>query len=432
MKKIFIYNFGPVDKASVDLTKKFQIFIGSQASGKSTICKVVYFCQKIRDYTLDYLMSAEQFTENHRNEYFNNYFKYLTKQFMGCFGKTKHMQKFKIVYCFNEKKIEIFLNPDGYVRFSFDKKLKDEVGKLIDEASDMFLNNMNMKVSSIMDNITALAVMKRHLNEVLISIFENDEEIIYVPAGRSLLATMSEQLQDVSVDAMDLTMQEFIKLIRTTRNKFGSKILEMVKDYTKTVKGQINNTALDQAYALVKNILKADYISENDGEKIYFDEYHWVKLMYGSSGQQEALWILMLVFSIILEKKKVFIVIEEPEAHLFPIAQKDMVSLISLMVNTTGSKVILTTHSPYILTSTNILLYSEKVENTHSKETKIVIPRGIRVSYSTFEAYKIGKFESSMESLMDEESHMIHTDYIDEVSAITNDELEELLNMETD
>ena len=52
-RKIFIQNFGPVDKASVDLTKKFQIFIGAQASGKSTICKVVYFCQKIRDYTLD-------------------------------------------------------------------------------------------------------------------------------------------------------------------------------------------------------------------------------------------------------------------------------------------------------------------------------------------------------------------------------------------
>lgn len=431
-RKILIRNFGPVDRASVDLTKNFQIFIGAQASGKSTICKVVYFCQKIRDYTLDYLMSAEQFTENHKNEYFNNYLKYLTKQFMGCFGKTKHMQQFKICYYFSEKKIEIFLNSDGYVRFSFDKKLKDEIWKLIDEASDMFLNNMTAKISSIMDNITALAVMKRHLNEVLISTFENDEEIIYVPAGRSLLATMSEQLQDVSVDAMDLTMQEFIKLIRTTKNKFGSKIPEMVKDYTKTVKGQINNTALEQAYQLVKNILKADYISENDGEKIYFDEYHWVKLMYGSSGQQEALWILMLVFSIMLEKKKTFIVIEEPEAHLFPIAQKDIISLISLMVNTTCSKVIITTHSPYILTSTNILLYSEKVENTHSKEAKIVIPKGIRVSYATFAAYKVGKFESSMESLMDEESHMIYTDYIDEVSTITNYELEELLDMETD
>lgn len=49
--KIVIQNFGPVKEAQINLNKNFQIFIGAQASGKSTICKVVYFVQKIRDYT---------------------------------------------------------------------------------------------------------------------------------------------------------------------------------------------------------------------------------------------------------------------------------------------------------------------------------------------------------------------------------------------
>ena len=39
---------------------------------------------------------------------------------------------------------------------------------------------------------------------------------------------------------------------------------------------------------------------------------------------------------------------------------------------------------------------------------------------------------SSMENLLDEESHMISTDYIDEVSSITNSELERLLDKEMD
>lgn len=428
--EIIIQDFGPVREAKIDLNKNFQIYIGAQASGKSTICRVVYFCKKIRDYTLDFLMNEQQFTENHKNEYLNNYFKYLTKQFMGCFGKTKHMQKFRIKYLFENKRISIFLNKDGYVRFSFDEILKEELSELIDETADMFLDKFDNEVVSIMDNIKAIAVMKKHLNEKLISIFENERDIIYIPAGRSLLATMSEQLQDVSVDEMDLTMQEFILLIRTTKNKFGTKIPEMVRDYTKTVKGQVNNSALDQAYELIKKILRADYTSENDGEKIYFDEYHWVKLMYGSSGQQEALWIVMLAFAIILEKKKSFIVIEEPEAHLFPTAQKDIISLISLMVNSTNSKVVITTHSPYILTSTNILLYSDKVESAHVKHEKTIIPKGFRVDFNSFVAYKVGDFESSIESLLDVESHMINTDYIDEVSSITNEELDVLIDME--
>ena len=428
--KILIRNFGPIKDAEIHLNNNFQILIGSQASGKSTLCKIVYFCQKIRDYTLEFLMNSEQFTKNHKNEYFNNYLKYMTKQFIGCFGTTKHMQKFRITYLFDEKKIEICLNKDGYVLFSFNDILKMEIYSLIEEASDMFLNRLNNEVASIMDNITAIGVMKRHLTEVLFSIFKNEAEIIYIPAGRSLLATMSEQLHDISVSEMDLTMQEFVKLIRATKSQFGTKIPEMVQNYTKTVKGQINNSAVTHAYELIKKILKADYVNDSDGEKIYFDEHHWVKLMYGSSGQQEALWILMLTLIIILENRRAFVVIEEPEAHLFPIAQKDMISLIALMVNATDSRVIITTHSPYILTSSNILLYSEKVENNYRGEEKPVIPRSIRLSYHKFAAYKVENAADSLTSLMDENSHMISTDYIDKVSEITNNELEHLLDME--
>lgn len=243
---------------------------------------------------------------------------------------------------------------------------------------------------------------------------------------------MSEQLRNFSLSDMDLTMQEFINLIWKTKNKFGSKIPDMIKDYTKTVKGQISNSSVDAAYNLIRQILKADYTSDSEGEKIYFDDWHWVKLMYGSSGQQEVLWILMLTFITILENKNRFIIIEEPEAHLFPVAQKNVVDLISLMVNVTGSRVIITTHSPYILTSWNILLYSEKVEGRRRGEG-VIVPFNLRVLYEDFTAYKVENVKGSeecLEMLLDEESHMIRTDYIDEVSSITNAQLEKLLDRE--
>lgn len=432
MNKIHIKQFGPVQEADIDIDKKMQVFIGAQASGKSTVCKVTYFCQKIRDYTLEFLMDGDKYFSNHRNEYFNLYLKYLTKQFMKCFGKTTYMQKFRINYAFGDKQIDITLNHDGYVRFKFDSGLKEDLNSLINEAAKVFLNKLNSnKMNSIIDNITALALLKQQFRERLYKIFENDAEIIYIPAGRSLLATMSEQLHDFSVADMDLTMQDFINLVRNTKNKFDSKIPDMVKNYTKTVRGQINNNALKMAYDLIKRIFKADYISENDGEKIYFDERCWIKLMHSSSGQQEVLWILMLAFNIILENKKSFVIVEEPEAHLFPIAQKDVISLISLMLNLTDSKAIITTHSPYILTSLNILLYSDKVERNLKVKRSAVINKSVRINYNMFGAYKFesGINESSnMENLLDEESHMIGTDYIDYVSSITNIELSKLLD----
>ena len=46
-------------------------------------------------------MDANQFTDNHRSEYFNNYMKYLTRQFMGYFGKTTHIfNKLILMYFF--------------------------------------------------------------------------------------------------------------------------------------------------------------------------------------------------------------------------------------------------------------------------------------------------------------------------------------------
>ncbi|MEZ3486664.1 MAG: ATP-binding protein [Lachnospiraceae bacterium] len=46
VNKIHIINFGPVRKAVINVDKRMQILIGMQASGKSTVCKVIYFCQK--------------------------------------------------------------------------------------------------------------------------------------------------------------------------------------------------------------------------------------------------------------------------------------------------------------------------------------------------------------------------------------------------
>ena len=432
-----IQNFGPIKNAEIVLDKNVQIFIGEQASGKSTIGKVVYFCCKIRDYTLDFLMTGEQFAQNHKNEYFTYYLKYLRRKFMDCFGKTIHMPYFQIRFTFGEQYVHFYKSRDGYVMLQFASGLEAQLRDLFGEVAETYRRqnaseNTNNEGLEIYDKIIMATMLKQRLRYAVTSMFSSAEEVIYIPAGRSLLATLSEDMRYLLAQNMDLTMREFVELIQTTRKRFGTKIPEMIKDYTKTENGQINNMAVGQAYSLIQEILKADYTSEEDGEKIYFDERHWVKLMYGSSGQQEALWILLLVFIIILENKNAFVIIEEPEAHLFPKAQRKIVNLIALMVNTTKSKVMMTTHSPYILAAANILLYSRKVEEKPSSGTDTIVPRNLRLSYEKTAAYKVGGKDRTIVSLLDEETHMIDADYIDSVSEIINEELERLLEKECD
>ena len=150
-----------------------------------------------------------------------------------------HNDYFDIQYTWGDNLISIRPNHDGYVRIRFDVMMRQGIQHLIRETADMYAQMDNYNSNSIIDNITAVGVMKRRLSKFVSEIFGDSDEVIYIPAGRSLLATLSEDLWGLSTDNMDLTMKEFISLIQRTRSNFGTRIPEMIKDYTKTVKGQI-------------------------------------------------------------------------------------------------------------------------------------------------------------------------------------------------
>jgi hypothetical protein len=71
--------------------------------------------------------------------------------------------------------------------------------------------------------------------------------------------------------------------------------------------------------------------------------------------------------------------IEEPELNLFPLSQKKLVNLLVKNILSTGDSLVLTTHSPYILTSLNNILFASLIEKEfpNSRE-KIIEETGVR------------------------------------------------------
>lgn len=47
MSRIKIQNFGPIELFEHDVDKNFTVIIGEQASGKSMIAKIIFFCRNI-------------------------------------------------------------------------------------------------------------------------------------------------------------------------------------------------------------------------------------------------------------------------------------------------------------------------------------------------------------------------------------------------
>ncbi len=124
-----------------------------------------------------------------------------------------------------------------------------------------------------------------------------------------------------------------------------------------------------------------------------------------------------------------FIVIEEPEAHLFPEAQREIAHLIALVSNLNQSQVVITTHSPYILASFNNLILANKFGESHPESVSKKIDQ--RLWLSQDKVYAALVKQGNVKPIIDKELNIVEQEYIDTVSRQINDEFDFLYSLET-
>ena len=71
--------------------------------------------------------------------------------------------------------------------------------------------------------------------------------------------------------------------------------------------------------------------TENE-ERLYLSDGKYVKINLASSGQQEVVWLFNLLFYYLIEQRKVFLILEEPESHLYPASQQTISHVLALML----------------------------------------------------------------------------------------------------
>lgn len=439
MQHIVIKRFGPIKEIDVDLDKSLEVIIGPQASGKSTFSKTVYFCKKIRDYFLQYLDNIMSTEFNYTDELYVGFLKYIRRPFLGYFGTTKHMERFEIHYDYEKetKRYVSIVLEDHYAKFSFSSALKEDICNMIREAVTVAGKSESLSFSvDFLEQASFITRARRRVQHI----FKDDYMLLYIPAGRNLLATLPDGIipkgtslanhwdhgNEVDITQTDLITQEFVQYIRNMRASFGSQLEEIVQNYLKTVKGQIRNQDVDLACQLIHDILRADYVFDRDGEKLFYDNEHWVKLMFGSSGQQEIVWALNIIFLAILKNEKTFLVFEEPESHLFPDSQEKIAQLVALMLYSSKSQAIITTHSPYMLTAFNLLLYSG-AEEKGSKEEEAVVRKEYRVAPGALGAYFISAETGRLKKIISKKRGLIDALQIDGISEKINERMEKIL-----
>lgn len=446
MQRICIKNNGPIKSFEMEI-EKFNLLIGEQATGKSTIAKSVYYFKTIKTKITDYLTQIYD-SNSYRNlpqenVWFDKAIKAeLKTMFVKLFGYSWDLNPdFYMKYDYADGLwIQVKLKQGDkskqYISVTYSQKLLGSLKELQQQVREMHAHGEDRTRVSLV-----LASEERKRNHEWISsqvnaIFGDDRETYYIPAGRSLLTVMSNNRATMNnASDLDLITEMFMMLIDNVRGSFKNGVKKAHLFYPVEKRAfDVNNIA-----DFIVKIEKGEYFYNGGKEflQIEGDGEHPIAINFASSGQQEILWLLNFMYALLLRQENAFLIIEEPEAHIYPSLQKKIMEFIALFANLQDSGVLITTHSPYMLTVANNLYYAGALsEEGQSKAVHKVINKNYMIKKGQLSAYKLlrpdGSEKKQCVNLLDDEEREIMSSLIDDVSSQVNELYTALYDIELD
>lgn len=403
---IRIQNFLIIQEAELHLNK-INVLIGPQASGKSLIAKLCYFFKNISSH-----MTRGMITQKNKNELDEVIFIDFAKRFpYDTWGGTS----FCIDYIYNDFCIKLLgIKKDkektclvlkfNEMLMSFYDKEKEYHNRVLgfDESLEYMLNKIHDgPLSRYQSSRSVFDVLLQKKNDFFCS-------ELFIPATRSFFATIQKNV--FTLMANDIELDHFITGFSALYERIKQKYIQRHEQCDD--KQLIHD--LDQ---LIHIIVNGQYKHANEKDWI-IQQGRKVELCYASSGQQEALpMLLMLLMYPLLYKQKSFFFIEEPEAHLFPTAQSQVMAFLSYLYAKSETGFFLTTHSPYILSAlNNHILADEVVKEGKMKPEKFTELNGygLPIAYDDVSAYTVS--DGRVTSVKDDEYRMIGGAMLDSVS----------------
>lgn len=372
MNTLEIKNVGPIKHLKIKLNR-FNVFIGPQSSGKSTIAKIISF-----SHWLEKDIIVHQDTE------YANSAKFLEENLMR-FHKLKDYFREDSLVCYKGDAIRFCI--EGQNKFSVEKlKFFEEkkVGKIAYIPSERNLvtlpgiealplprDNMRtflfdwLSVHRRYDKTNSFDILDlgvkfyfdedKHQDAILL---ENGNVISLYAASSGLQSIVPlciyfydvvkwvyDHIEDISFQKRNLYLNLIYEPLLQDLQKKG-KYKDMLKD--ERLKGQ-----LAEALSQTTKILKSALSKLNDSkvhpmlEKIIRLEESITKPHFSS------------------------VIIEEPEQNLFPQTQEKLLYYLLRLMDKSRDKLVITTHSPYILYALNNCMLGGLVKDKIKNEKKL-------------------------------------------------------------
>lgn len=422
MSRIKIKNFGPIREGFVDNdgwmdVNKVTVMIGDQGSGKSTMAKLISLFSWIEKSIARNTISPEQLNV----EIFKNLC--LQQEIFEYFSDDTYLSfegdAYDFEYDERKKSFKAKVNGSGKKNYILPKiQYVSAARNLLTILYNISLQNIVDKNGNIIDLSSNIPYMVRVLNIEYMKAMEmfakdgfslpiNDTSVYYQNHNTYIMAKGNR----VSMAAASSGIQSITPLLLVSHYLLN----EVSKDFYDKVKTIDNN---------LKSRIENDFERESAELSEKFKQIYSFGRGILKKKEDEVL---------LDEKLKRYIpssfinIVEEPEQNLFPSSQQKVInSLLEYNNAIKENKLIISTHSPYILTALNNSIIAEEVFEKTGKEIEPYGPKR-RIAYADVSAYQFE--DGKIVGIKDEETRLIDADAIDSCSAEINSDFDALLDL---
>jgi predicted ATP-dependent endonuclease of OLD family len=413
-ERLIVKNFAGIKDLEIDI-KRVNILIGPQASGKSVCAKLLFYFKNFVWEILS-VIENEQTKRNLDSKYSKTFEEYFPPD---SWGKQDFSVRYEISNIFIE--VSRTQATKGKLSLSYSDFFKKE---LIDLRN--FLKKSREKSSeknARYDSLDRLYLTRQVLRDHLVDSLgksvcrEATFSQLFIPAGRSFFANLQSNIFSFlsSNNILDPFLREFgstYETIKRARLRPRSRLEE--RD-TKDIQEEINK--------LIEKTLCGKHVHEKGKDFLEVADGRRISVANSSSGQQETLPLTIMLAALpflTTSRAGQTVYIEEPEAHLFPSAQRSVVELIATIFNSRKEKLqfFITTHSPYVLTALNNLLQAGLLYEGSSGDMQLqlenIIPKYKSLNISDLSAYVL--MDGKCSSIVCLNTGLIDANIIDSVS----------------